>query len=279
MACVLLAALVVAAAVLSGCGGGAGGSSTAIVTGRVRDGLTDAVINVATVSIGSVTVTTTNGEFTLTGIAVGSTRLVVSSSGYNTRSIPITVNAGVNRLGDIYLYQANTGSVSGRVVAATSGQPLVNATATIGSQTVRCSAAGEFEIPGVDVGPATVVLAAPGYVAQSRTVNVAAGANTDIGDVPLVVDQGGDVPGKPRTIEGTITLEGQSDNSGVQVTLIGTDISYPAPLTQSDGAYSIWAPAGDYTLQASKSGYVTKEQAVTIRTDQVLQVNLTLSPT
>jgi hypothetical protein len=148
----------------------------ASVSGVVTAG-TGAVIQGATVKIGSRTVTTgAEGRFEFQNVPVGSVLIVTSAPGFDPRSQSVSLVAGTNTH-DVVLTLTPTASVSGFVTADT-GAVIQGATVKIGSTTVTTSAEGRFEFQNLPVGPVTIFTTAPGFDPRSQSVSLVAGANT-----------------------------------------------------------------------------------------------------
>ena len=151
-------------------------TATATVSGVVR-AATGAVIEGASVGIGSATATTdADGQFELQNLPVGSATIVTSASGFEQRSESISLVAG-NNAHDVVLTRIPTATVSG-VVTDLSGAVIEGASVKIGSATATTDAEGRFELQNLPVGNATIHTTAPGFVPRSETVSLVAEANT-----------------------------------------------------------------------------------------------------
>jgi hypothetical protein len=155
-------------------------------------------------------------------------------------------------------------SLTGRVVDGGSGSPIQGVRVALGTANANSAADGGFTLTGVALGSGILTAQMSGYEVASVPVTVTAGSNTlpvDVNMAPLT----GDPPGEsPRTIAGTIKLSNGSNASGVTVTLLSGASQYDHMTTGADGRYYFWAPAGTYTVRASKSGLPTKDQQVTV---------------
>jgi len=109
------------------------------------------------------------------------------------------------------------------------------------------------------IAPGTydVTYSSTGYISQTHSVNVASFTSTTIKDVVLLQAQ-------QTNVSGTITDAGSGlPIQGVTVQLLNSP--YPAVQTNSSGQYIINnVYEGTYTLQASKTGYITMNQSVNI---------------
>ena len=160
------------------CGGGDpdGPTATATVSGVVS-AAAGAVIEGASVTIGSATSTTgTDGRFELRNLPVGSATISTSAPGFDPRSESVSLVAGVNAY-DVVLTPTPTATVSGVVTAAT-GAVIAGASVTIGTVSGTTGADGRFELQNVPVGSVTISAGAPGFVPRSESVSLVAGTNT-----------------------------------------------------------------------------------------------------
>jgi hypothetical protein len=79
------------------------------------------------------------------------------------------------------------------------------------------------------------------------------------------------------SIQGIANKTDAADDSGVTIKLLGT--GYPAVVSGAGGAFLLPdLMAGDYTLQASATGYVTSTVPVTVTEGHVTNVNVNLEP-
>jgi hypothetical protein len=158
------------------CGGSDPGGPTATVSGVVR-AAAGAVIEGASVTIGSATSTTgTDGRFELQDLPVGSATISTSAPGFDPRSESISLVAGINAH-DVVLTPTPTATVSG-VVTAAAGAVIDGASVQIGTVSATTGADGRFELQNVPVGGATISTSAPGFVPRTESVSLVAGANT-----------------------------------------------------------------------------------------------------
>ena len=75
-----------------------------------------------------------------------------------------------------------TGSVRGRVIDARSGRPVTDAAVTISGTSLGSvsNQAGDYVINGVPEGARSVVIRRIGYLRQTRSITVGAGAATQV---------------------------------------------------------------------------------------------------
>lgn len=171
-------------------------------------------------------------------------------------------------------------TLTGRVVdGANSNQPLAGATVSLQNQHTTTAADGTFTLSGLTLGTNTLTVQLNGFEISAQDVTIVAGANTLPADVVMAPVSGNPPGGLPRTIQGTITLTGASNSSGVAVLLLLGGVQVDETTTASDGTYSFWAPVGAYTVRAVQAGFIAQEEPVTV-TDlaTIVTVNLTLQP-
>jgi hypothetical protein len=173
-----LAIALVTSISVAACGGSdpSGPPATATVSGVVS-AATGAVIEDASVKIGTVTATTgSDGRFELANLPVGSATIITSAPGFDPRSESVTLIAGINAH-DVVLTPTPTATLSGVVTAAT-GAIIEGASVTIGSATATTGPDGRFELANLPVGTATITMSAPGFAPRSESVTLIAGTNT-----------------------------------------------------------------------------------------------------
>jgi hypothetical protein len=86
-------------------------------------------------------------------------------------------------------------------------------------------------------------------------------------------------PPPPHTLTGTVTLADQSDASGITVEAVeeSSGLAMDTSATDENGLYYLWVPAGAYLLTASKSGYQSASQHITILPCEVGTLDFMLS--
>jgi hypothetical protein len=174
---IAMLAVALATSLVAACGeSGPGGlTPTATVSGVVT-AASGAVIQGASVKIGSATVTTgADGKFELQNLPVGSATITASAPGFDPRSESVSLNAGANAH-DVVLTPQPTATVSG-VVKAAGGAVVAGASVKIGSAAATTGADGKFDLQNLPVGSATIITSAPGFDSLSESVSLNAGTN------------------------------------------------------------------------------------------------------
>ncbi len=246
------------------------------ITGQVTDAMTAAPVSGATVSYlsGGVTVTATadsHGNYTLSNVPPGSYVVTVAATGYSSQSQTLTVTSNVATVGNFAL-APQPGSIAGQVTDSSSGRGISGATVTFTVGSVTTSATtdgnGNYLFSNVTEGSYSLTASAPGYVSQTASVAVAAGAAvTHNFALPLI----------PGTIIGTVTDAATGAGiagATVSYTLTGTTTT---ATSDGNGNYTLTnVPPGTYTLTASAAGYSSQSQAVTVATNATTTQNFSL---
>lgn len=155
-------------------------------------------------------------------------------------------------------------SLTGRVVNGPTGDPLPGVRVALGDKSATTGADGKFTMSNVPLGSGIVTAQLTGFEVASMSVTIVSGTNTLSVDLPMAPVTGDPPSSVPRTVEGTIKLNDGSNGTGVTVTLLVGSDTYDETTTDSNGKYSFWAPAGTYTVRATKAGFTTSDQSVII---------------
>lgn len=284
--------VVIVAGALTACGGGGGGGPTADVRGRILLVTTNLPPNPpATVSIAgaSPVQTLVDGTFIVRNASANATEIIVTASGMTRlqQKLPRLTANTVNDLGDIFLtdstYDAEVRAV---VVRADTLDPVAGATVRMSGLTTTSGADGSFVLKNLPVGLGgssnpVGLIRATGFEDKPIVLDFPLGAGVnDLGEIQISPPVGG-LPGGPTTIQGKVTLQGQTVHTGTTVTLIrdADGVELGSVLTLADGSYGFWVPVGDYQLRAERSGYQTQTVPVSVlRLDQPVTVNILLVP-
>ncbi|MHC9539176.1 MAG: carboxypeptidase regulatory-like domain-containing protein [Vulcanimicrobiota bacterium] len=283
-----LLALLIFACLLPGCGGDSGGSSdgsyyrsdssanpttTGTVKGTVYDVATGTKLAYATVTIAGLSTTSdSEGNYSISGVPVGTQTITVSKSGFQTYTSTLQVSStGADTEYTVYLPVDTTtvGTVQGTVTDQTTSAKLSGVTVSIGTLTTTTDANGAYTIQNVPAGTQTIAATKTGYTAVSSSVSVTAGQTTtkNISMSPGTAQVG--------TVQGTVTDQTTSAKlSGVSVA-IGTLTA----TTDANGAYTIQnVPAGTQTITATKTGYTAVSSSVSVTAGQTTTKNISMTP-
>ena len=104
--------------------------------------------------------------------------------------------------------QAQTGTITGRVVAAVGGVPLAGAQVVVVGTGVgqRAGPSGQYRLTGVPVGEHVVEAQAPGFVSQRQAVTVAAGQTVVLEFALHAGNAFQDMQGQP-SVEGAVAVQ------------------------------------------------------------------------
>jgi len=241
-------------------------SNTGTAAGRVTRTADGAGISGARVASSSAsTVADANGNFTLANLPVGGVLLTASANGFTSLGKTVIIASGQTTSVNFAL-PAN-GSINGRITNASTGAALSGVTVTYNFGSTASDANGYYTFNSVPAGTYTVTAQKAGWVSASTTVTVAATAVT----ANLRMATGGQISGKIVNRSGAAI-------SGATVKMTGGIVSTTVTVTtNSSGVYtSPWIAIGNYTVQASKSGYATQTKTTTVNTGITTTVNFTM---
>lgn len=129
--------------------------------------------------------------FALTDLAPGTHRLTVLTADGRTGATEVLLTAGAEAAATVEVRRG--GTVSGRVVDP-AGAPAAGAFVSVGGRDLGgdgTGADGRFRIQGVEAGAQTLQAFLPRLGGVTRAVEVVAGQEVELGDVPLVASTGG----------------------------------------------------------------------------------------
>jgi len=227
------------------------------ITGSVKT-TAGAAIAGASVGFGGGTATTdANGNYTLTGVPVGTVQLVASASGFQSVTQSVTVNGGATSTANFTLSAAPAGgTVTGKITNASSGAIVTGTTVSWSGGSTTSNTSGIYTLTNVTAGTQNITASKTGYLPRTLAVGVTGGATSTL-NIPIatagkisvkVVTSGGTaVSGATITIKGGViatTVSGSSSSTGIFTTN--------------------WIPVGTYTVTVSKSGFATQTKSTTV---------------
>ena len=165
-----------------------------------------------------------------------------------------------------------TGTISGMVTEAISGEPLAALVSFPGTPIsgVPTDSITGFYTATVPEGSIPITVSADGYNPASATVVLESGQD-------VVVDFQLDIAPSDGTIAGTVTEFENSEPLVATITVI--DTAEPVSTESSrGGVYQFGCPEGTWTIQAEAEGYVTRSQPVVVAEDQTTIVDFILRP-
>jgi acid phosphatase len=242
------------------------------ITGRVTNASNGAALSGATVSYsGGSTTTDSGGNYTLNNVAPGTVMVTASMTGFASRTASVTVTSGATSTQNFALAPSSNppGTITGKVTNSATGAPLVGATVSFSGGSAATDGSGNYTLSNVPAGSVAVMASMSGFVSQTATVNVTAGA-TSTQNFALAPGGGG----------GSGSISGKITNVSNGIPLSGATISFSGGSTISDsnGNYSFNnVAAGTYSLTATRSGYVHQTQSATVVSGSATILNFGLA--
>ena len=255
-----LTCLVVLLVLLAGCNFPT--QNAGILNGKVVENGKDTPIANAQVVLqgaGNYTATTdANGNFHFNSIKTGSYTLTVTHADYTTATQSVTVSQNTSDI-VVKMQKTNqtTGTLTGLVKIKDSSTAIANATVAIKDTTLTATtdANGNFSFANLAYGTYTLNVSKDGFVGTSKDVEV----NQASINVEIFME-------KNTTQEDICHVTGTMKVKGSSTVIPGVSIVFNSETAISglDGNFSIDLPYGTYTVTASKEGFETIQQSVTL---------------
>jgi hypothetical protein len=233
-------------------------SGSGSITGSVKNTSGGAIVG-ASVGFGGGTATTdANGNYTLTGVPVGTVQLVVSASGFQSATQSVTVSGGNTSTANFTLAagSAATGTVTGKITNASSGAIVSAATVSWSGGSTTTNTSGIYTLTNVTAGTQNITAVKTGYLSRTLAVGVTGGATSTL-NIPIAT--AGKISVKVVTSGGAVV-------SGATVTIKGGVIA--TTVSGSSGSTGLfttnWIPVGTYTVTVAKSGFATQTKTTTV---------------
>ncbi len=232
-------------------------SGSGSITGSVKNTSGGAIVG-ASVGFGGGTATTdANGNYTLTGVPVGTVQLVASASGFQSSTQSVTVTGGNTSTANFTLAAgATAGTVTGKITNASSGAIVAAATVSWSGGSTTTNTSGIYTLTNVTAGTQNITAVKTGYLTRTLAVGVTGGATSTLNipiatagkiSVKVVTSAGAVVSGATVTIKGGVVATTVSGSSG------------------STGLFTTnWIPVGTYTVTVAKSGFATQTKTTTV---------------
>lgn len=249
------------------------------VSGTVRDPSNLPIIG-ASISIyqGNTLISTTqtdaNGNYTLSNLSPGTYTLVTTAINYQSNTQSVTVQANSTTHSNISLL-ADPSSITGQVTDATTLVPITGATVQVSFgqniiATTLTDSQGQFLINNLSAQAYTVTISALNYQ------NVVQNVNLSINQIYALNVALQSFPGN---VTGNVSDNLSQPIANATVYLLQGSTTIKSILTDSLGNYSLNGLAtGNYTLQASASGFQFGTSSINIIPGATLISNFTLQP-
>lgn len=241
------------------------------ITVYVKDANTGASISGATVSGGGYSGTTnSSGYKSFSGLSFGSYTFIASKSGYssNSGSVSISTSTTSNSV-TIYLTPTpTTGSITVYVKDADTGAYISGATIS-GDGSGTTNSSGYKTFSGLSFGSYSFSASKSGYYSGSGSASISTSTTSNSVTIYLT----------PIPTTGSITVYVRDIETGAYIS--GASISGDGSGTTNSSGYKVFSdmPFGTYSFSASKSGYYTNSNSVTISSSSTSKsVTIYLAP-
>jgi hypothetical protein len=232
-------------------------SGSGSITGSVKTTAGAAIAGASVGYGGGTAITDANGNYTLTGVPVGTVQLVASASGFQSVTQSVTVSGGATSTANFTLAAgAATGTVTGKITNASSGAIVTGATVSWSGGSTTSNTSGIYTLTNVTAGTQNITGVKTGYLSRTLAVGVTGGATSTLNipiatagkiSVKVVTSSGAAVSGATITIKGGViatTVSGSSSSTGLFTTN--------------------WIPVGTYTVTVAKSGFTTQSKTTSV---------------
>ncbi|WP_253816463.1 carboxypeptidase regulatory-like domain-containing protein [Myxococcus xanthus] len=235
-------------------------------TVQLSDGATPSGVTITVTQTGANTTTNAQGQFTFTGLPLGTYTLTAQKEGYAVVQQSVTVRTGAAATVAFTLVRAQGRVVGTAVLEGASSHGGITVTLAETGATTTTNSQGSFTFNNVAAGTYTVEARLSGYAVARESVQVQENQAASV-SLSLTRERG--------NVAGVIQLEGGISPVDINVTLAGTAFS---ARTNTAGQFTLTGvPTGSYTLEAQKDGFATGQRTVEVRAGEQAQVSLTLS--
>jgi Domain of unknown function (DUF1929)/Carboxypeptidase regulatory-like domain len=232
-------------------------SATGAISGTVKNSAGSPIVGASVGYGGGTTTTDSNGNYTLTGIPVGTVQLVASAQGFQSATQSVTVVGGKTSTANFALAAAVTnGTVTGKITSASSGAIVTGATVSWTGGSTTSNTSGIYTLTNVPAGTQNITAVKTGYLPHTLAVGVTGGATSTL-NIPIAT--GGKISVKVVTSTGAAV-------GGASVTIKGGSVATTVSgLTSSTGFFTTnWIPVGTYTVTVAKSGFTTQSKTTSV---------------
>ncbi|NUN08449.1 MAG: carboxypeptidase regulatory-like domain-containing protein [Ignavibacteriaceae bacterium] len=246
-----------------------------IVTGTITasDGgnVSDVVVNLTSSAGGLTILSNTSGVYTAQRLIGSTYSISFSKTGFKDTTIAgIVLNDGQSRIQNLVMTRL-TGKIQGSVTASGSaiqGASVLVTAASGQTFNAETNASGTYEVPGLNTGSYTVKATKSGYrSSQVNNVTLTLSSLTVTSNIT-------DLQPNNLVISGVIRDAANNTVLNANISVSGSEGS-GAAVTNTYGSYSVGGLApGNYTVTASKTGYITTSTLVNLTNN--LSVPITL---
>jgi len=239
------------------------------IAGTVTDSRSHSPLAGVTVKItptGNSQVTGNNGTFQFDNLDVQEYTISFSKPGYQSHEEKVSVKPGLSSTIQINLVPMS--SIAGTVMDSNTQSLLSGVTVKLipGGNSVITGDDGSFHFDNIEAQEYTLSFSKSGYNIYEEKVTVRSGVLSTI-QVNLIPKSS--IVGTVMDSKSFFLLAGVS----VRLNTIGS-----SQITDNDGAFRFDnLDAQDYTLSFSRTGYVTKEERITVRAGQTSTIQVTMS--
>lgn len=221
----------------------------------------------------SSTLTDPDGNYSFPGLAPGNYIVIADAPNFSISILGAMVSSGTTTIVDFAL-TVPVGAISGRVIDATTLNPIPNAAVNVYEDIVLIASSitdvdGNYDVPNLEPDTYNVVVLAAGYQDALKRGTVTANQTTTV-DFSL--------SSHPGTIAGTVTDQASNPIPGTAVAVFQDSTFIEFALTDVNGNYTIsnLAP-GNYIVLAIASGYSAAFSSQTVVADTVTIANFVLN--
>ncbi|MGZ4878149.1 MAG: carboxypeptidase regulatory-like domain-containing protein [Candidatus Angelobacter sp.] len=243
-------------------------SGSGAISGTVKSSAGAAIAG-ASVGYGGGTATTdASGNYTLTGIPVGTIQLVASAQGFQSATQNVTVTGGRTSAANFTLAAAVTnGTVTGKITNVSNGAILPGATVSWSGGSTTSNASGIYTLTNVPAGTQNITAVTTGYLSRTLAATVTGGATSTL-NIPIAT--AGKITVKVVAPSGAVV-------SGATVTIKGGSIATTVTAsTSTTGLFTTnWIPVGTYTVSIAKTGHTTQTKTTTVTSGATVSLTFT----
>lgn len=217
-----------------------------VIAGYVRDSATGTPIVGAKVSdvFGSV-LSDSQGAYMFSNLYPGVYTLNVSATGYIDGSQIVWVYQDHTTPYNFSMIRTNTGTLSGSVTDASSGESLAGASVTAGTFITTSDSSGNYSLKGIEEGTYILAVSAAGYFNFSTSVSVTSGDTTTVNASLSKIPVNGNITGKVSDSSGGNAIIGATVSDGTRTSL-----------TDATGSFTLSnIPEGTCNVTAAATGY------------------------